>query len=100
MMLFPIDDLLDEVRCYELLLETLHPAGLRCPAGHVLPADQAPHTRNRAPVVEYRCRDCGRVFNVFTATFLVGTRHPCARLVMILRGFCHGVPTLPLATEL
>jgi hypothetical protein len=38
----PIDDLLDEEKCYRLLLEVLPPKGLRCPAGHPLPVDQAP----------------------------------------------------------
>jgi transposase-like protein len=100
MMLFPIDDLLDEGKCYQLLLDALHPEGLHCPNGHTLPADQAPHHRHRAPIVNYRCRECHRIFNVFTATALEGTRHPCSRLVLILRGFAQGVPTLHLANEL
>jgi len=49
---FPILDLLDEERCYEWLLEHLHPEGLHCPAGHARPAHEAPHTRDRAPIVE------------------------------------------------
>ncbi len=99
-MLFPIDDLLDETACYELLLSVLHPKGLHCPEGHDLPADQAPHDRHRAPVVDYRCRACGKVFNLFTGTALHGARFSPARLVMILRGFAQGVPTLHLAQEL
>ena len=35
-MLFPIDDLLDESACYRLLLQAIHPEGLRCPQGGVL----------------------------------------------------------------
>jgi transposase-like protein len=99
-MLFPIDDLLDETACYELLLSVLHPKGLRCPEGHALPADQAPHDRHRAPVMDYRCRDCGKVFNVFTGTPLQGVRFPPGRLILILRGFCQGVTTQHLAQEL
>lgn len=99
-MLFPIDDLLDEAACYRLLLSALHPEGLRCPKGHALPPDQAPHDRHREPIVDYRCRTCGKVFNLFTGTPLERTRHPPSRLVMILRGFCQGVPTLHLAEEL
>jgi hypothetical protein len=77
-MLFPIDDLLDEVACYRLLLSALHPKGLHCPDGHDLPTDQAPHDRHREPVVDYRCRACGKVFNLFTNTPLqgVGIRSP------------------------
>ena len=98
-MLFPIEDLLDEERCYRMLREALHPDGLRCPNGHALPADQAPHDRHRAPVMDYRCRECGKVFNLYTGTALQGVRHPPSRLMMILRGFCQGVPTLHLANE-
>ncbi|MFO0607727.1 MAG: transposase [Polyangiales bacterium] len=49
---------------------------------------------------DYRCRACGKVFNVFTGTALHGARFSPARLVMILRGFVQGVPTLHLAQEL
>ena len=98
--MFPIDDLLDETACYRLLLRALHPEGLRCPDGHELVADQAPHDRHREPVVDYRCRTCGKVFNVFSGTRLQGVRFSPARLVMILRGFCQGVTTLHLSQEL
>ena len=101
MLKFPIDDLLDEKQCYDFLVELLHPEGLFCPQGHELPADQAPHTgRERAPVVSYRCRECGAVFNVFTGTVLSGIRHDCSTIVLILRGFAQGVPTQHLADEL
>ncbi len=99
-MLFPIDDLLDESARYRLLRRALHPKGLRCPQGHELPDDQAPHDRHREPVVDYRCRVCGKVFNVFTDTPLQGVRFSPARLIMILRGFCQGVTTLLLSQEL
>lgn len=54
---FPLDDLLDEGRCYDLLTRNLHPEGLHCLNGHELDADQCLHTRNRAPVVECRPKD-------------------------------------------
>ena len=99
-MRFPLDDLLDEDRCYAWLLRNLHPEGLHCPNGHDLRPDQCPHTRNRAPVVEYRCRQCHRVFNVFTNTDLNGIRYPCSKLVMVLHGFMKGTPTLQMSDEL
>jgi transposase-like protein len=103
MLKFPIDDLLDEEQCYGFLVELLHPEeGLRCPEGHELPDGQAPHKKpeGRAPVVSYRCHQCGAVFNVFTGTVLSGIRHDCSTIVMILRGFAQGVPTQHLADEL
>jgi len=58
----PIDELLSEEECYEYLKRSLHPEGLFCLNGHELPSDQAPHDRRRAPIVDYRCRECGAVF--------------------------------------
>ena len=97
---FPIDELLDDGRCYEWLVEYLHPDGLQCPIGHARPDEEAPHTRDRAPIVEYRCRTCGRVYNVFTDTVLNGIRYPCSKIVLILRGFFQGDSTAKLAAEL
>ncbi len=37
MMRFPITDLLDEQECYDFLLRTLHPDGLKCPGGIYYP---------------------------------------------------------------
>jgi len=97
---FPISDLLDEDLCYDLLHDVLHPQSLHCPHGHPLPASQAPHMRDRAPVYDYRCRRCGAVFNVFTGTCWAGTHYSCAEIVLIVRGFVQGTPTLQLADEL
>jgi transposase-like protein len=96
----PIIDLLSKQECYNYLLRVLHPDGLKCPCGHGIEAGQAPHTRDRAPIVEYRCRRCGRVFNLFTGTDWRGTRYDCRTIVLVLRGFAQGVPTLHLAEEL
>ncbi|MDD5037312.1 MAG: IS1595 family transposase, partial [Methylococcaceae bacterium] len=54
----------------------------------------------RAPVVDYRCRACGAVFNLFTGTVWAGTHYSCVLIVMILRGFAQGIPTLHRADEL
>jgi transposase-like protein len=100
MMRFPIQDLLDEKECYHYLLNILHPEGLACPAGHPLPAGQAPHNRQRAPIVKYRCRECGAVYNIFTGTILSGTHYDSRTLVLILRGVVKGAPTQMIAAEL
>ena len=56
--------------------------------------------RDRAPVVDYRCRTCKTVFNIFTDTIWAGTHYSCSKIVLILRGFVQGTPTLQLADEL
>ena len=100
MLHWPLTEVLDEEACYGWLLRMLQPQGLHCPAGHPLPPDQAPHDRHRTPVVDYRCRQCGRVFNLFTGTLFQKTRYSCAVVLQILRGIAQGVPTKHLAAEL
>ena len=86
MMRFPLNTLLDEQACYDFLLQVLHPGGLACPLGHLLPPQQAPHDRHRAPILDYRCRRCGAVFNLFTHTLFSKTRYRCSTIVLLLRG--------------
>lgn len=100
MIAFPIGNLLDEQACYEFLLRHLHPEGLRCPKGHTLMAGAAPHDRHRAPILDYRCKTCGSVFNLFTRTWWQKTSYRCSQIVQILQGFAQGTPTLHLAREL
>ena len=99
-MRFPITDLLDEQECYDFLLRTLHPDGLKCPGGHLLPPHQSPHDRSRTPVMGYRCRICGCVYNLFTGTVWSGTHYNCATIVLVMRGIAQGTPTRHLADEL
>jgi transposase-like protein len=95
---FPIADLMDQDACYRRLVNVLHPDGLACPrcSGRRFGV----HRRHRAPILDYRCRDCRRVFNAFTGTALQKTTRSPAALVLILRGFAQGVPTAKLAREL
>ena len=96
---FPIEDLLDPDACYATLLHWLHPNGLACP--RCLTQDQfRVHRRHRGPVIDHRCDACKRVFNLFTASALQGSKRPVTKLVLILRGIAQGVPTAQLAREL
>ena len=90
---FPINELFSEEECYQYLKRSLHPEGLSCSNGHELPSDQAPHDRRRAPIVDYRCRECGAVFNIFTDTVWSKTHYDPSTIVMLLRGFAKGLPT-------
>ena len=96
---FPITDLMDEDACYAKLVQWLHPDGLVCPrCGR---ADRMRvHRSHRAPVRDYRCGHCRRVFNAFTGTALHGTKRRPSELVLIVRGFAQGTPTAQLAREL
>ena len=94
----PILDLMDPDACYQFLVRTLHPDGLRCPrCGQ--PEGLWVHDRHRPPVLDYQCR-CGAVFNAYTATPLQKTHRTPAQLVLILRGIWQATPTARLAREL
>jgi len=100
MIRFPITDLMDKTECYELLMNILHPDGLKCPNDHPLPPKQAPHDSRRMPLVDYKCRKCGHVYNIFTNTIWSGTKYDCVTIVLIIRGFTQGITTQQLAEEL
>src|SRR3954451_18325270 len=95
---FPVADLMDEGACYEYLLSVLHPRGLACP-GCGATDGLGVHRRRRAPVLDYQCRSCGRVFNAFTATPLAGTARRPSQVVLILRGVTRGESTAGMARE-
>ncbi len=95
---FPLTDLMDQDACYALIVQAIHPDGLACPR---CGGDRfGVHRRHRAPILDYRCRDCRRVFNAFTGTALHKTSRSPAALVLILRGVAQGVSTARLAREL
>lgn len=96
---FPLEELLDPQRCYDFMLPLLHPDGLRCPNGHPL-AECYVYKRGRAPVLDYRCKTCGRCFNLFTGTLLQATKYTVVHIVQLLRGIAQGVPTAQLAREM
>ena len=96
---FPLDDLMDERACYDRLVALLHPGGLACPRCGA--ADGLGiHRRHRAPVIDYQCGHCGRVFNAFATTPLRGTRRPPSQLLLIVRGIARSEPTARMAREL
>ena len=96
---FSLIDYLDEDACYSKLVELLHPHGLACPRCGEREG-LGTHRCHRAPVVDFQCGSCGRVFNAFTGTSLQGTHRRPAQLLMILRGVAQGTPTAQMAREL
>src|SRR5262249_5730121 len=97
---FPILDLMDEAACSQRRSALLHPDGLTCPrCGGGRDRYTVHRRRDGSPVVDYRCRDCRRVFNLYTGTPWQGTHRTPARILLILRGFTKGTPTAELARE-
>jgi transposase-like protein len=97
---FPITELLDDEACMAWFLKHFHPDGLKCPkcrAG----VDQARFFRQtqRSQISVYRCRQCQRVYNLYTGTVFEGTRLRPPQVGLLLRGVCKGEPSLSLARE-
>lgn len=96
---FAIGNLMDEQACYDFLVDVFQPDGICCPNG--CEKDRlGVHKRNRAPILVYRCKSCGRVFTAFTETVLANVRRSTTDMVLILRGITQGVSTAQLAREL
>jgi len=99
MLIFSLVDLMDEQKCYEFIVNILHPDGLHCPKCET-PVEQCKvHRRGRVPLLYSFC-PCGSVYNAFSNTVWKGTHHRCSVIVRILQGFAQGTPTLHLAKEL
>src|SRR4051794_14275209 len=93
---FPLAEYMDEDACYARLFSILHPGGLVCP-GCRLGDRFRVHRRHRAPVIDYRCDACGRVFNAFTGTEFHKTHRRPSEILLILRGISQGTSTARLA---
>jgi transposase-like protein len=96
---FPITAFMDEDACYQKLVDVLHPRGLACPRCGGRDGLRV-HRRHRAPVLDYRCGGCGRVFNAFTGTAFHKTHRRPSEVLLILRGIAQGETTARLAREL
>ena len=95
---YAIDTLLDEDRYYAHLVDHSHGGKLTCPACGS--SNNRVHHRRRKPVFQFFCLECRTYFNVFTGTAFEGTRWPCSKIVMILRGFLKGDSTLSMSREM
>ena len=96
---FPIVALMDQDSCRQKLFDLLHPEGFACPRCGARDGLNIHRRRPDSPVVDYRCKGCRRVFNMFTNTPWQGTHHSPAQILLILRGIAQGEPTAKLARE-
>ena len=87
---FPILDLMAQDGCYHKLLDLLHPGGLVCPRCAARDGLNIHHHRPESAVVDYRCKGCRRVFNLFTGTPWQGTHLSPSQILLILRGIAPG----------
>ena len=99
-MIFPITDLLDEGVSARWLARYFHPQGFGCPQ-YKSGVEQARVFRHsKRGLVDYRCKGCERVYNLYTRTVFAGCQLSASQVVLLLRGVCKGESSASLAEEL
>ena len=98
---FPITALLSQEESEQWILEHFHPQGLKCPWCQV-PVERANLFRvtRKSKLQVYRCRDCKRIYNLYTNTILQQHHLRPQQAVLLLRGILKGETTNELAAEL
>jgi len=98
---FPIVDLIDDDLGVQWLAKHLHPGGLKCPGCQASVDEGRPFRQTKTSGLRvYRCRRCGRPYNLYSGTVFAGCRLRPSQVVLLLRGLCKGEPTAVLAREL
>jgi hypothetical protein len=69
MIRFSTVELMDEQKCYDYVVEILHPGGLCCPECKSPVEQSKVPRRDRAPILYFRC-SCVRDYNAFSGTGL------------------------------
>lgn len=95
---FPLNDLLDENKSYQWLIDFFHNGELLSPYSQS--KKYSINDSRRAPVILYKDKITGQYFTIFTTTIFAKTHFSCAEVVLIIRGFLQGVSTAQLAREL
>ena len=82
-MIFPITDLLDEGVSARWLARYFHPQGFGCPQ-YKSGVEQARVFRHsKRGLVDYRCKHCDRVYNLYTGTVFAGCRLSARQAVLL-----------------
>ncbi len=99
-MIFPVTKLLDDQSSEKWLLRHLHPNGLRCPTCRArLKQARLFRIAHRTRLTDYRCTQCGTIYNLYTDTIFAHKQLRPQQVVMLLRGVCKGEPSTTLAEE-
>jgi transposase-like protein len=99
-MIFPITELLDEQESSMWVEKHFHPKGVQCPGCGATRQEAREFRRHRTGVVDYRCHNCQRTYNLYTGTMFAGSNLAPRQVVLLIRGICKGDPATVLAEEL
>lgn len=95
---FPLERIPSSQDCYDFLILLLHPYGFQCPEGHTFKESKI-HRRTRGPIIDYRCNNCGRIYNIYTATILQGTKYSVQQIVQYIDGIIREVMVSQISRE-
>lgn len=97
---FPMDDLFDEERSEQWVMEYFHPNGLTCPdCGRGTDVARRVRRTSRSRVSVSRCRQCYRVYNIYTGIIVQGKQLRPAQVMLLVQGVCNREPLTVLARD-
>jgi transposase-like protein len=99
-MIFPITELLDEVESSRWIAQYFHAQGFRCPRCKTGVEGARVFRSSKRGVVDYRCRHCECVYNLYTGTVFAGCGLSPRQAVLFVRGVCKAESSAILAAEL
>jgi transposase-like protein len=99
-MLFPISTLMSQEESIAWLTQHFHPEGIRCPSCHAASTQARLFRTTRRGLVDWRCKICQRVYNLYSGTVFEGSSWSPVMAVLLLRGICKGESSKALAAEL
>jgi transposase-like protein len=99
-MLFPITDLLSDEASTAWLEKHFYPKGVRCPRCGAKRTKAREFRRTRRGLIDYRCRECDALYNLYSGTIFAGSNLAPRQVVLLLRGVCKGESGASLAAEL
>lgn len=99
-MIFPITELVDEAESQRWIARYFHPQGVRCPRCQTGVEQARVFRCSKRGLVDYRCKACDRVYNLYTRTVFAGCGLSANQAVLLVRGVCKGESSATLAEEL
>ena len=99
-MIFPITDLVDERASERWITHYFHPQGFGCPQCKAGVEQAREFRHSKRGLVDYRCKHCARVYNLYSETIFAGCRLSASQVVLLLRGVSKGESSANLAEEL
>jgi hypothetical protein len=99
-MIFPITEVLDDAESSHGIAPYFHPQGFCCPHCKSGVEQAREFRRSKRGLIDYRCKPCDRVYNLYSGTVFAGCGLSARQAVLLVRAVCKGESSAPLAEEL